>query len=69
MISRARGGWQVGLEGPGEIFTGEAADFALWLTSGYLPGQLSARLDWPEGLSGPDEVWFDPIENGALAGR
>ena len=68
MISRARGGWQVGLEGPGEIFTGEAAEFALWVTSnGYLPGQLSARLDWPEGLSGPGEIRLDPIESGALA--
>ena len=68
MQSRARGGWHVGLEGQAEVFTGETADFALWLTSaGFVPGQISARLDWPRGLEGPEEVWFEAVDGGAVA--
>ncbi|MEM1297798.1 MAG: DUF58 domain-containing protein [Pseudomonadota bacterium] len=68
LVSQARGGWQVGLEGPGEIFAGEADEFVLWLTSaGGVPDRVSARLEWPRGLDGPEEVWFEPADGGAVA--
>ncbi len=68
-VSRAGSGWQVALDGPKEIFTQEDGAFTLTVsTPGRLPGEIRARLEWPRGLSGPDEVRLSPTEDGAATG-
>ena len=68
VLSRASGGWQVALDGPAEIFTNEDGAFTLSLTApGGLPGSIRARIDWPGGLAGPDEVALAPTPDGAEA--
>ncbi len=66
ILSRARTGWAVDLDGPSEIFTNEDGRFTLNLaTQGALPGQIRARVDWPRGLDGPEEVTLAQTEAGA----
>lgn len=48
-----------------EIFVGETATLRLDVASA--PDGLRARLDWPEGLAGENEVGFEPIAEGARA--
>lgn len=68
LISRATGAWQVALEGPPEIFSGEAGDFRIAVrTGGVVPWNLRARVDYPQGLDGPEEVAFAQSESGAEA--
>lgn len=68
-LSRGSSGWQLALEGPGEIFLGEAAAFRLLLEApGRVPARLMARVGWPAGLEGPDEVLLRPTGTGAEAG-
>jgi len=69
VVSRAGSGWHVGIDGPSEIFTHEDGRFTLSVsTRGRLPGEIRARLAWPRGLSGPEEVRLSPTEDGAAAG-
>lgn len=66
--ARARGGWSVALDGPAEMFTGETAEFTLTVHAGAPTGrELRARIAWPEGLEGPDEVRLAPSPDGAAA--
>ena len=62
--------WSVNIDAPGEIFTGE---------SGYLqividfngrrpPAEIRAKLAFPKGISGPDEILFGFSEDGSQAG-
>ena len=68
LLSRARAGWEVDLDGPSEIFTNEDGWFMLNLTTaGGLPGEMRARLAWPRGLDGPEEIRLRPTETGAAA--
>src|SRR5690606_33703228 len=68
-LGRAPGGWSVALDGPGEIFTGETAQFTLSVTAGApIRRDLRARIDWPDGLEGPEEVRLAPSPDGAAAG-
>lgn len=48
-----------------EVFVGE--ETLLRLTVSPAPAGLSARLDWPEGLAGPEEFAFTPAGTGAVA--
>ena len=41
---------------PSEVFVGESVPLVLTVTPA--PGRLTARFDWPQGLSGPAEVRF-----------
>ncbi|MEM1160791.1 MAG: DUF58 domain-containing protein [Pseudomonadota bacterium] len=67
LISRARSGWAVTLDGPAEIFTNEAGEFRLSVEAAQLPSELRARVEWPVGLDGPDEVRLDTVDAGAAA--
>ena len=68
VISRARGSWAVDLDGPAEIFTNDVGRFALRVAAGgFVPRELRARIEWPRGLEGPDEVRLDQAEDGAIA--
>ena len=62
--------WSVNIDAPGEIFTGE---------SGYLqividfngrrpPAEIRAKLAFPKGISGPDDILFGFSEDGSQAG-
>ncbi len=66
-LSRARGGWHVAFDGPREIFSGETGRFTLAVNGNRLPRELSARLDWPAGIEGPEEVRLSPAPDGAAA--
>src|SRR5690606_11068786 len=67
-LGRAPGGWSVALSGPGEIFTGETAQFTNSVSAGApIRRDLRARLDWPDGLEGPEEVRLAPSPDGAAA--
>lgn len=67
LISRA-GSWAVEFRGPGEVFTNESTPYTLSLAAaGALPGTIRARLAWPGGLDGPEEIALDPSEDGASA--
>ncbi|MEO0976328.1 MAG: DUF58 domain-containing protein [Pseudomonadota bacterium] len=50
-------------EAPPEIFVGETVRLRLALEAG--PRDLSAKLEWPEGLSGAHEIAFQNGTNGA----
>ena len=68
VLSRARGGWAVAIEGPGEIYTNEPGDYRLAVTTGVrIPRNLRAKLAYPRGLDGPEEVRFEPTPDGAEA--
>ncbi|MEM7058783.1 MAG: DUF58 domain-containing protein [Pseudomonadota bacterium] len=64
-ISRARGSWAVDFDGPTELFINENSDFSLRLSAeSALPRDMRARVDWPRGLEGPEEVYLEPQEEG-----
>ena len=67
LLSRARGGWHVALDGPREIFTGETRRFTLRVSGRGMPRELGARPDWPAGLDGPEEVRLAPAPGGGAA--
>ena len=57
--------WAVNLDGPAELFINEANDFSLRLyADGGLPRDMRARVDWPRGLEGPEEVFLSPDRDG-----
>lgn len=67
VISRA-GRWQVALDGPSEVFTHEKSAFTLSVrTAGRLPHDIRARLAWPRGLHGPEEVHLSGDRGGVAA--
>ena len=49
-----RGGLQLDVEAPREVFTNEDAHLRLVAPAGA-PGRMDIRLDWPAGLRGPSE--------------
>ncbi|MEM6489702.1 MAG: DUF58 domain-containing protein [Pseudomonadota bacterium] len=51
-----RGRVAVEVEAPAEIFTGEGGDVTL--SASRFPRGLAARVDWPDGLSGPVDLAF-----------
>ncbi len=52
---------------PVEIFVGETVEMVLEIVRA--PAGLHGRLDWPEGLSGPAEIEFQPKRGGAAVAR
>ena len=68
IVSRSRKGWQIALEGPQDIYSGEEGEYRLAVaTTGAVPRQMQARLAFPEGLDGPEEVRFSTAEAGLAA--
>ncbi|MEM9140661.1 MAG: DUF58 domain-containing protein [Pseudomonadota bacterium] len=66
VISRARGAWAVALDGPAEIFINDPGTMGLSLTADTaLPPDLRARIEWPRGIEGPEEVALIPAGEGA----
>ncbi len=49
---------------PAEMSVGDEA--IIKLSSGADLSTVDARLDWPEGLSGPSEISFEPIASGGI---
>ncbi|MEM7742745.1 MAG: DUF58 domain-containing protein [Pseudomonadota bacterium] len=67
LSSRGRG-WAVDVQGPREVFTGDTAPFSIRLTAAsFVPARLNARVGYPRGLDGPEEVSFERTEGGAEA--
>ena len=68
LLSRARGGWAVRLDGPAELFTDEEGQYRLVVESpGRAPVNLKCRIEYPQGLEGPDEIRLAPVPDGAEA--
>ncbi|MEM0989455.1 MAG: DUF58 domain-containing protein [Pseudomonadota bacterium] len=68
VISGGRRAWDVTFEGPREIFTGEPGAFRVALAHpGGTPRDLRARIGYPTGLDGPEELRFQPTDQGAEA--
>lgn len=68
VISRPKGGWAIGFDGPSEIFTNETGRYILSLrTGGALPHNLRCRLAYPKGLDGPEEIHLAHGLTGAAA--
>lgn len=67
LSSRGRG-WAVDFRGPREVFTGDTAPFSIKLTAvNFVPDRLAARVGYPRGLDGPEEVSFERTADGAEA--
>lgn len=49
---------------PAEVYVGE--DATLKLSAPSAPPGIRARLDWPEGLTGPDDITFTETEDGTV---
>lgn len=64
MLSGPRG-IAVEVSAPDEVFTGETAALSLRAAA---PGPLGVRVDWPEGLEGPEDAVLER-DDGAAAGR
>lgn len=64
VLSRPRGA-QVTFDFPSEIFVGETRELTLEVTPAA--AGLKARLNWPSGLKGPDEIGFERTDAMARA--
>ena len=62
--------WQIGMTGPNEIFTGESGHLQIVIDFGNRrpPGEIHAKLAYPEGIGGPDDIRFGFSEDGRQAG-
>lgn len=62
--------WNIGITGPNEIFTGESGTLQIIINFNNRrpPGEIRARLAYPEGISGPEEISFHISEDGSRAG-
>ena len=65
LLSFRRRSDALGFDAPHEIFVGEEGQISLFDPDARA-GQ-SARVNWPEGLSGPDEIGFEPVDGGGAA--
>ena len=55
------------LKVPAEVYVGDEATATL--TAKSAPSAISARLDWPDGLSGPDALTFDRDQDGGIIAK
>lgn len=62
ILSRPRRREPIEAAAPGEIFTGESA--ALHLRVAHARGPVDVRVDWPEGLDGPETARLAPDGDG-----
>ena len=62
--------WSINFSGPNEIFTGESGTLQIIIgfNNRRPPGEIRARLAYPDGLSGPEEIIFYFSEDGSQAG-
>ena len=74
--SRPRGRLSLDIDMPEEAFSGEDSPATLFVADrgGTAPEGLECRLNYPDGLSGPDTIRFEAVEGGsearfALSGR
>ena len=62
--------WSIYISGPNEIFTGERGTLQIIINFNDRrpPGEIRARLAYPEGIRGPEELLFHISEDGRRAG-
>ena len=70
-MGRPSGGLSVAVDTPPEVFAGASVPLRLTVRDGRgtVPRDLKAKVDWPEGIEGPDEIGFDgPVAEPPLRG-
>lgn len=64
VVMSGRGARSVVCDLAPEVFVGETAPLSLRVEPGA--ERMTGRLDWPEGISGPDDIRFAPAADGAM---
>ncbi len=69
VLSRPRGRLTVDIDIPEEAFTGEAVPARFFIADGggSAPVGLECRLDYPDGITGPETIPFAPTTGGSEA--
>ncbi len=70
MTSPSSRHWQISITGPNEIFTGESGHLQIVIDFGghRAPSEIHAKLAYPDGIGGPDDIAFGFAEDGTRAG-
>jgi uncharacterized protein (DUF58 family) len=70
MTSASAKHWSINIEAPNEIFTGENGhlQFVIDFNGRKPPAEIRAKLAYPKGISGPEEILFGYSEDGSQAG-